>query len=437
MIINLPEIEEIYFSKSKEYFKEVLSSYANGNYRSATVMLYSVAVCDILFKLRELKDMYNDSVAAQILETVEREQSTSNKKSSWEKTLVEQIRQKTQLLDDKSYSDMRHLFDDRNLSAHPAMTQDFELIAPSQETTIAHIKNILNGILIKPPIFIKNVVDMLTEDLKCNAKGYPETALKTYLQNKYYARMTVPMKTVTFKAFWKFCFKMSGNDDCLTNLDANFLALSILVGEDPKMFAQAIHEEQSYFTIDNFDIIKFKAVNLFANLPILYTALDATVKAFIDQYIDGNIKAMFGAWFQFNSLKKHLERLKEKLSNVSVFGIDADATNFVVNKYKAEGLAKELIDWFISLFGESYSYDDADHRCDTFILPFLSLMTKEQYQELFSNISSNRQIYDRNAAYPTNTKIIKASLSILPKDYDFAQYENLRYDKTVLMRESE
>ena len=89
MIINLPEIEEIYFSKSKEYFKEVLSSYANGNYRSATVMLYSVAVCDILFKLRELKDMYNDSVAAQILETVEREQSTSNKKSSWEKTLVD------------------------------------------------------------------------------------------------------------------------------------------------------------------------------------------------------------------------------------------------------------------------------------------------------------------------------------------------------------
>lgn len=62
MDIYFLEADGIYFSKTKEYFKEVVSSYINGNYRSATVMLYSVAICDILFKLQELKDMYNDSV---------------------------------------------------------------------------------------------------------------------------------------------------------------------------------------------------------------------------------------------------------------------------------------------------------------------------------------------------------------------------------------
>ena len=57
MSVILNEADEIYFSKTREYFQEVISSYSIGNYRSATVMLYSVAVCDILFKLNELKDM--------------------------------------------------------------------------------------------------------------------------------------------------------------------------------------------------------------------------------------------------------------------------------------------------------------------------------------------------------------------------------------------
>ena len=47
--------QKIYSPKSREYFKEVISSYVNGNYRSAIVMLYSVCICDLLFKLQELK----------------------------------------------------------------------------------------------------------------------------------------------------------------------------------------------------------------------------------------------------------------------------------------------------------------------------------------------------------------------------------------------
>ena len=45
------EIEKIYSIKSREYFKEVVSSYAIGNFRSAIVMLYSVCMCDLIYKL--------------------------------------------------------------------------------------------------------------------------------------------------------------------------------------------------------------------------------------------------------------------------------------------------------------------------------------------------------------------------------------------------
>ena len=47
-------IENIKNPYTKELFKEVYSSYAMGNYRSATVMLWSVVVTDLIHKLKEL-----------------------------------------------------------------------------------------------------------------------------------------------------------------------------------------------------------------------------------------------------------------------------------------------------------------------------------------------------------------------------------------------
>ena len=58
---------QIFDTRSKEYFSEVLSCYAAGNHRSAVVMLWSVAVCDLLFKLQNLVDLYGDEKSKAIL----------------------------------------------------------------------------------------------------------------------------------------------------------------------------------------------------------------------------------------------------------------------------------------------------------------------------------------------------------------------------------
>ena len=174
MTVYIPEVEDIYFPKTREYFEEVLSSYTNGNYRSAIVMLYSIAICDILFKLQELKDMFDDPVADEILHEINkmRNEHDNKTKSKWEKELLESIYKRTELLNLEAYTNLNHLYDHRNFSAHPALNENYELIMPSKETTIAHIKNILNSILIKPPIFIKNITNALTEDLKDKGEMY-------------------------------------------------------------------------------------------------------------------------------------------------------------------------------------------------------------------------------------------------------------------------
>ena len=60
-------IENIKNPYTKELFKEVHSSYTMGNYRSATVMLWSVVVTDLVSKLNDLDSIYNDPKALQIL----------------------------------------------------------------------------------------------------------------------------------------------------------------------------------------------------------------------------------------------------------------------------------------------------------------------------------------------------------------------------------
>lgn len=60
MKLYLDNVDSIYFDKSRNYFREVINSYENGNYRSAIVMLYSLVVCDLLLKLNELDDIYNE-----------------------------------------------------------------------------------------------------------------------------------------------------------------------------------------------------------------------------------------------------------------------------------------------------------------------------------------------------------------------------------------
>ena len=52
------QIKNIHDHRTKKYFDEVYVSYANGCYRSATVMLWSVVVCDLIFKLQELRDLF-------------------------------------------------------------------------------------------------------------------------------------------------------------------------------------------------------------------------------------------------------------------------------------------------------------------------------------------------------------------------------------------
>lgn len=101
--------ERIFNSKTKEYFEEVISSYREGNYRSAVVMLWSVTICDLLFKLKYMIDMYGDTIANSIIDDVSIMQKANERSPEWENKLVELIYDKTKLLEINDYENISYL----------------------------------------------------------------------------------------------------------------------------------------------------------------------------------------------------------------------------------------------------------------------------------------------------------------------------------------
>lgn len=430
--IYISEFEDIYFPKTREYFKEVLSSYSNENYRSATVMLYSIAVCDILFKLQELKDMYNDTVAIEILNNVDKARNShdNKSKSKWEKELIDDIYNKTALLDLESYTNLNHLYDHRNFSAHPALNENYELISPSSETVIAHIKNIYYGILIKPPVFIKNIVNLLTEDLKTKKNIYitEYNKLQDYLNSKYFSKMSIAMKKKVFSTMWKFCFCMSEDAQCKENRKINRKALQILYYTAQDELMMYIKENNKKFLVATDDSLLLELVIFLSHCPLIFEELDEDVKLHIDSIIEKSNIAKAISWFKTNDLSCHLQGLRSYYE----IKYSGETIQYITSYYTDNGLVSELYDYFIFYYGDSSSYDLADERFGSVIEVNLSHFTISQLKKIVEVSNDNSQIYDRRRAYSANTKIAKEIIRKNKAYINFDEYENFNFNKSIL-----
>ena len=242
MNIDMSNLKErIYFQKTREYFIEVEKSFYDGNYRSATVMLYSVIIADLLYKLEELRDLYQDGVATDILKKINKLRNENRNNSEWETQLIKEVVERTELIEDITYTNLEHLKKLRNFSAHPALDNDNKLIAPIRETICGLIDEMLNKILIRPPMYASKIIDLITNDISKMKWLYWEDKEKfeVYLNKKYLNRMGKIMKMQVFKAFWKFVFKLE-DEECNSNRDINLQFIKIIMQQNKLKCIEAI-----------------------------------------------------------------------------------------------------------------------------------------------------------------------------------------------------
>lgn len=61
-------LSKVYKTETANALRETISTYQNGNYRSTINSLYSAVILDLVSKLQELAEVYQDGSAKEILE---------------------------------------------------------------------------------------------------------------------------------------------------------------------------------------------------------------------------------------------------------------------------------------------------------------------------------------------------------------------------------
>lgn len=303
---------QIFDTRSKEYFAEVLSCYAAGNFRSAVVMLWSVVVCDLLFKLQHLVDLYGDDKARSILDEIGKMQQENERSPVWETKLVESVAEQTQLLDIAERENLLHLQRQRHLAAHPVVNAHFQLHRPNRDTARALIRNSLDGLLTKAPILSKQIVVDLVEDLE-QASGIliDDKKLKSYLESKYFSRFNLEVEKAVFKTLWKFVFRLT-DEKCEKNRAINYSALCLLYARNPTLFMLQIEADKDYYsTIATGGTPLVYLIQFLSQSAQIFAFLADHAKLAIEHTVKHDDTAKCLAWFTAASLEAHAERLSD------------------------------------------------------------------------------------------------------------------------------
>jgi Icc-related predicted phosphoesterase len=415
--------EQIHSPKTKEYFKEVILTYYTGAYRSCVVTLYSVVICDLVFKLQELRDIYNDDAARKILVEIEKTQIDNPKNPDWESQVIEQIRQRTSILEQFELEAIYQLQKWRHLSAHPVLTEASILHTPNKETVTAHIRNMLEYVLTKPPIFSKKMANTIIEDISFNKDRLMLPAdLKRYLEAKYLRNARPELYHNLFKLLWKFAFKVE-NDDCNQNRQVNIQVMAILYNHDRPSVEQWISNESAAYEVKVSEVIFPQLMDFLFDFPKIYACLSEQQRILIDAEIESKMKYKLLAWFKHDNFDGYLASLEDLL--VAGHAPPIDKFDRIVQLGSDFQRKREVINFGIKVFGRSGSYATADTRFAVFIEPFLDDMTETQLGLVIVSINSNSQINERWQANADNGKVRSAMEKANPK-FDYSHYTSFR-----------
>ncbi|NQF12573.1 hypothetical protein HPY31_01400 [Brevibacillus sp. HB1.3] len=422
--------EQIHHPKTKEYFKEVLQTYQSGNYRSCIVILYSIVITDLLYKLEELKDLYSDDTATKILEEVESEKETNKQLSAWEMKLVEEIYKRTKLLEASDYANISSLKDHRNLSAHPVLNKNFDLFNPSLENARSHIRNMLDGVLTKPSMLSKKVFTFFIEDIAgLSSTEFTQSELERFLESRYFRKIAMNEYKELLKSLWRITFSDTSEKSkkhrytCLT-------VLNLMIKRNKTEIIEFIRANSTYFSKLNTDInIEFINETL-CLYPQIFTCLSADTQEYIRAEIRKSKDDEFIAYYLNSDLRTHMRTFQNIFEEDPLTLEDLSTWSLKKIYDYAEGdkfLESTVLDWMIKKFHYCGSYNSADVNYENLIVPHFSDFSAQQMKDLLKAINRNSQIRDRRAYSSTIETIKLHAKKVLGEEYDFSEFQNIRF----------
>lgn len=413
-------IDNIQNSNTKRYFNEVYQTFVNGNYRSSIVMLYSVLICDLVYKLRDLRDIYNDLKAKKILEDIEALQAANPKSPDWETKLIEFISSRTTLLEPSDIVAIESLQKFRHLSAHPILTNSDLLYTPDKDTVKSLMKNILFGILTNPPFFSNKIFDTLLSDLSDIKDKITDMAgLKKYLTSRYLKQLKDSDFKKVFRSLWKIVF-ISDDVNAQSNRAVNYKAIQILVNHKKEICLELIKSEPVYYSrISNNDSLTLLSIFL-PKFPNIFNLLDSPLQLLLKNHIGKRDNLKFISWYLNGSVEQHLEKLDmTTLSNLS-----SSKILLLKNIAIANSCLDKFVDVILDYFRNSNSWGDSEDRFNEGVSLIIDDLKLNQLKKLLSDSNSNSQIYGR---FGMPAKIASIAVERFESEIDKGKYPKIFY----------
>jgi len=418
--------EKIDDPRTRAYFREVYSSYVNNNYRSATVMLWTVVICDLLYKLQNLRDMYNDSTATTILDEIEKTQKQNPSSPEWEFELLKAIKERTELLDNAEFHSISSLRNYRHFSAHPVLGTADLLYSPNKDTVRSLMRNALESILLKPPILSRKIFTEFITDIADKKELLPDkVSLKRYLEAKYLKNLKPAVENYIFRNLWKFCFSLS-NPEADENRNINVRALQVIYTGRANEFKELIKSEPGYYS----NVVTGEPLNslieFVSRQPSLYETLNENARILLKNATKEDLSLFAISVFLSDSVDEHLEQIKNLLDSQASFGyfdfLSQSAWDRVCEL--AEDSSNKSIPTYIAInsFVKSGSFDSADISFTRFIEPNLPNFSAENLLEILTGIEQNSQIYGRRRASADNRKIKQRCDEVLTTGFDYSGF---------------
>ena len=420
--------EDIHYGKTKEYFREVLSSYHNGNFRSAVVMLWSVVVCDIVYKLQSLVDLYGDRSAKLILDEVTKAQTDDPRSSGWELQLIEDVHNKTQLIDTAEYENLRYLQKQRHLSAHPVLNYERELHYPKKEIVRALLRTTLEELLVKPPFYTQRILHELLEDVSESAVVLNSRAkVKKYVESRYLSRTTPSVELSLFRSLWKLVFRLEG-EKCSENRLINLHVLEVIGGKNEASLPEFVSGDQDYFSNispSGFPIAYL--VHFIAHRPRLYQCLSEDARLKIQHCIETDDVGKTMGWFEKEDLMTHAQDVENWIKS-------EDHPDFKQGQFDALLGISDSQEWqnkfcrIVSIYYTiSYSFNQADGRFQDAIQKYMDLFDRDNLVFLVNGVNENSQCWGRGKARE-DYQIIKDRIDeVFGDDFDYDSVPNFRH----------
>lgn len=414
--------DSIHYGKTKEYFKEVLSSYHNGNYRSAVVMLWSVAICDIVYKLQNLIDLYDDGSAKAILDEVSKIQEADQKSAAWELRLIDEVNDKTNLLDSSEYENLRYLQKQRHLSAHPVLNRERELHSPNKETVRALIRNTLTDVLIKPPFYTQHILQELLEDISESREILnSRSKVKKYVVSRYFDRTTASVELNIFRSLWKIVFRVE-NDQCEKNRLINLHVLEVVAVRNKASLSAAIRGDVDFFSnlASAGTPLQYLIFFLSENYE-LFPLLSEAARLKVEHYIANDPIGKTAGWFVKESIFKHGDDLQEWIKkDRPVF--TPHQLDYIRNLSDSEEWQEKFCMIASTYYGVSSNYDQADSRFQVAIPQYIKLFNKKSIEYLAGLIEGNSQCHDRGRARHDYAVIKTRIDELFGAEFDYTNY---------------